>query len=681
VLNYQFLPILHTVLAVEDNRQQIISYPRVDIFHFVKHRLPGKVRSRLEFLFGCDLAKVRIYEGDLRTPVPCQAITYGDSIYLQKGCYNPTRSSGLEILAHEITHVLQQRAGRLPVQAKTGPALIIDPSLEAEAELIGQLAALPEKERPFSREDILPDRIMMESGESRIQAFQPVVYIKNQEKKYGVLWKEVSEHFAFKTKPWQRYDKKLGKSVKGPLTDLQKKQAAKKLKFWCDAPMAAKISLMALTGRAKGRAKFYDSMLELIMDLVGQVFVDEGIARQTEDKLAELIYNHNERVSTLLTEAVRRVHDNFHAGMMKDNAHYKEVVSKKDRHYAWYYSSLLSKGGYLIGKAFSKKENAPMHTFEANKLRSVESAFQHFMQAKQRMPSWTIVAFLCDYAKLAKEVYPDYFTSLDKNWWKSEAQWFADAVVKSRLADLKAEAKKQAMTEHKKYYDGILSLDEVVEMNLEHLKHKLSEEMYQKFEVDIKNEAKLFKNFNENYDHLFYRLPQMGARSDKSVSQFNVKHPWVKKASEHQVPLGNGPSASTTFLLAMLQIIYPHEDTILAAALAIFEFWNRHYIQIQSDIHTWHEVMIAASPYVYNFDFKAWKKVDRKRNLKDPDEWEFEYPEIRVLQEWLTGKEKKEVITRSQVVEWEKNIAMQKQKNRSFKVKHGDSLPEFLNKK
>ncbi len=91
----------------------------------------------------------------------------------------------------------------------------------------------------------------------------------------------------------------------------------------------------------------------------------------------------------------------------------------------------------------------------------------------------------------------------------------------------------------------------------------------------------------------------------------------------------------------MLQVVYPHEETIKATALAIFEFWQRHYLQLQSGIHTWHEVMIAAAPYAYNFNFVTWKKEDRARDLDDPADWDFDYPPQTTLVKWLTKAEKK----------------------------------------
>jgi hypothetical protein len=110
----------------------------------------------------------------------------------------------------------------------------------------------------------------------------------------------------------------------------------------------------------------------------------------------------------------------------------------------------------------------------------------------------------------------------------------------------------------------------------------------------------------------------------------------------------------------MLQILYPHEETVLAAALAIFEFWNQHYIQMQSEIHTWHEVMVAAAPYAYNFNFVTWERVDERRNLRDAEAYDFDYPNLRVLETWLTTRESKKTISRRDVEQAEESLAAQR---------------------
>ena len=640
----QLLPQLH-IQPTAEKKDSVTGHPVSSSQFFQERKLPAPTRSCLESLFECDLSDIRIYEGALKMPVPCRAVTFGDSIYIQKGHFDPTRSRGLELLAHEITHVLQQRAGRLPVQENGASNFIVDPVLEAEAALIGRLASAAEGERVCSRHDILPDHLMVDRG-SPTRAFQPEVYIDGDEETYEDLLEEINEHKDFQTKRWRKYNKSLGNIIEEPLNEGQKQKAREKLKLWCGK------------GVIKSRRRSYRNVEELITDLVHQVFVDEGGTLPMEQKLADLIRNHNERISLLLTEAVRRVHENFHSEIKKDAKLYQEFL-KKERHYVWYYTSLSKRARQVIGMAgrkvgdfFHRQDNVLprfqrggaqnddqfRQAFESDQLRSVDAAFEYFKASRQ--PSWRIVAFLSDYSKMAKEIYPQYFSSINPNWWESEAKWYTEVTLQKDLPKLKAKALAAA--------ENSYSPEEVYKERLDSLIEDYRDQFHQQLEAGFKKTgpSNLFHAFNDQYDHLFYRLPQYDARADKQGKD----HPWAKKGIEHQVPLGYGPSATTTFLISLLQIVYPHEETILASALAIFEFWQNHYIQIKTNVHTWHEVMIAAAPYVYNFDFQAWKKVDRPRNLKDPNAWSFEYPNPQTLKAWLIEKEKKQIAIQPKLV-------------------------------
>jgi hypothetical protein len=68
----------------------------------------------------------------------------GTDIYFAPGRYQPDTVRGQQLLGHELTHVVQQRAGRVrgPMGAMgTGVAVVQDRALEAEAEWLGRRAA------------------------------------------------------------------------------------------------------------------------------------------------------------------------------------------------------------------------------------------------------------------------------------------------------------------------------------------------------------------------------------------------------------------------------------------------------------------------------------------------------------------------------------------------------------
>src|SRR5215207_8750406 len=66
----------------------------------------------MESRFGHDFSKVRIHTGEIaaRSANSVNAIAYtiGDDIVFEQGQYQPYTSKGRRLLAHELTHVVQQ---------------------------------------------------------------------------------------------------------------------------------------------------------------------------------------------------------------------------------------------------------------------------------------------------------------------------------------------------------------------------------------------------------------------------------------------------------------------------------------------------------------------------------------------------------------------------------------------
>jgi LysM repeat protein len=71
----------------------------------------------MENRFGADFSGVRIHQGNdaaqLSDTLNAQAFTVGSDIYFNSGKYAPETSEGKHLLAHELTHVLQQGNGAL----------------------------------------------------------------------------------------------------------------------------------------------------------------------------------------------------------------------------------------------------------------------------------------------------------------------------------------------------------------------------------------------------------------------------------------------------------------------------------------------------------------------------------------------------------------------------------------
>jgi Domain of unknown function (DUF4157) len=74
--------------------------------------LPARVLAEMNHSFHMDFSKVRIHHdaaaAKLCVELNAQAFTHGNDIYFNEGKYNPESPDGKLLLAHELTHVVQQ---------------------------------------------------------------------------------------------------------------------------------------------------------------------------------------------------------------------------------------------------------------------------------------------------------------------------------------------------------------------------------------------------------------------------------------------------------------------------------------------------------------------------------------------------------------------------------------------
>lgn len=103
--------------------------------------LPDGVRQKMESFFNTDFSDVRVHVGSEAPSIGALAFTLGSNLYFAPGQYNPDTPHGQQLLGHELTHVVQQRAGRVRNPFGSGIAVVQDPGLEAEADRMGMRAA------------------------------------------------------------------------------------------------------------------------------------------------------------------------------------------------------------------------------------------------------------------------------------------------------------------------------------------------------------------------------------------------------------------------------------------------------------------------------------------------------------------------------------------------------------
>ena len=74
--------------------------------------IPENTRAFMESRFGADFSNVKIHTDSnsvqMNKELNAQAFTNGNDIYFNSGKFNPESSSGKHLLAHELTHVVQQ---------------------------------------------------------------------------------------------------------------------------------------------------------------------------------------------------------------------------------------------------------------------------------------------------------------------------------------------------------------------------------------------------------------------------------------------------------------------------------------------------------------------------------------------------------------------------------------------
>ena len=113
--------------------------------------LPEPIQKKMESFFNTSFADVRVHVGHEAPSIGALAFTHGTDLYFAPGQYNPQSTQGQQLLGHELTHVVQQRAGRVRNPLGAGVAVVQDPALEAEAERMGlraASAALPIQAKP-----------------------------------------------------------------------------------------------------------------------------------------------------------------------------------------------------------------------------------------------------------------------------------------------------------------------------------------------------------------------------------------------------------------------------------------------------------------------------------------------------------------------------------------------------
>ena len=138
--------------------------------------LDSAVQTQMSEAMGHDFSGVRVHtspEADaLNQQLSAKAFTTGQDVFFKQGEYNPGSSSGRELIAHELTHVVQQGSGQV---GGSGSGMSVRPAgdaFEQEADAIAHQVATTGHESGSEAAGAGVQRQMPEEEEVQARAIQ-----------------------------------------------------------------------------------------------------------------------------------------------------------------------------------------------------------------------------------------------------------------------------------------------------------------------------------------------------------------------------------------------------------------------------------------------------------------------------------------------------------------------------
>jgi hypothetical protein len=134
--------------------------------------LDSSVQTRMGDATGHDFKDVRVHTDPqahtLNEQLGAKAFTTGRDIFFRSGAYDPGSTGGQELLAHELTHVVQQGTGQVSGGSKMTVNAPGD-AFEQEADSVAKNFSTPGAEANVQRESEEDDVQMQEEEENDLQ--------------------------------------------------------------------------------------------------------------------------------------------------------------------------------------------------------------------------------------------------------------------------------------------------------------------------------------------------------------------------------------------------------------------------------------------------------------------------------------------------------------------------------
>jgi hypothetical protein len=126
-------------------------------------------RGKMETSFGADFGGVRIHTDTradtLSQSLSARAFTTGKDVFFRQGEYNPGTTSGRELLAHELTHVVQQNSDAVRTKLT-----VSDPGDAHEIEADQMARSVIEREQSQGAVDRQPEAPSTDEDEKKLHA-------------------------------------------------------------------------------------------------------------------------------------------------------------------------------------------------------------------------------------------------------------------------------------------------------------------------------------------------------------------------------------------------------------------------------------------------------------------------------------------------------------------------------
>ncbi|MEH1919503.1 eCIS core domain-containing protein [Nostoc sp.] len=201
--------------------------------------LADRIKSPMEQAFGADFSGVKVHTDtqadQLNQSIQAKAFTTGQDVFFRQGAYQPGSRDGQELLAHELTHVVQQNGGAVQRSPQPQGQLPQHPVTETPSVLVGD-GEIEERGEMTGNSQVL---LSMKSVSLAIDAaaicqnstqnvVQRQVFKSRKTSKY-YSDRDESRQFDSKAEA-EEYDRLLSNDEKQKRTDQEEQKKAERIK-------------------------------------------------------------------------------------------------------------------------------------------------------------------------------------------------------------------------------------------------------------------------------------------------------------------------------------------------------------------------------------------------------------------------------------------------------------------